>query len=55
VVVLDPKTYRDKATFEKPHQYATGVVWLWVNGKVAIERGESTAALAGKVVRHKSK
>lgn len=55
VVALDPKTYRDKATFDKPHQYATGVIWLWVNGKMAIENGKNTAVLAGKVLRHKSK
>lgn len=55
VVVFEPKSYRDKATFDKPHEYATGVIWLLVNGKMAIARGESTAALAGKVLRHKSK
>lgn len=52
VVVFDPKTYRDKATFDKPHQYATGVVWLFVNGKTAIENGKDTATLSGKVLRH---
>jgi N-acyl-D-aspartate/D-glutamate deacylase len=54
VVVLDPKTYRDQATFEKPHQYATGVRYLFVNGKAAIEDGKYNGTLAGKVLRHKS-
>ncbi len=52
VVLLDPETYRDRATYDKPHAYATGVVYLWVNGKAAIEKGKSTGALAGRVLRH---
>ena len=55
VVVFDPKTYRDRATFDKPHQYATGVRYLFVNGKLAIDDGKFTNVLAGKVLRHKSK
>jgi N-acyl-D-aspartate/D-glutamate deacylase len=55
VVVLDPKTFRDRATFDKPHQYATGVRYLFVNGKLAIDDGKLTDVLAGKVLRHKSK
>lgn len=53
VVVLDPKTFRDLATFEKPHQYSTGVRFLFVNGKPAVENGNFTGALAGQAVRHK--
>jgi len=54
VVVFDPKTYRDTATFEKPHQYATGVKYLFVNGKAAIDNGEyKEAVLAGKPLRKK--
>lgn len=54
VVVFDPKTFRDTATFAKPHQYATGVRYLFVNGKLAIDNGKFTGVLAGKVLRHKS-
>jgi N-acyl-D-aspartate/D-glutamate deacylase len=54
VVLLDPETYRDRATYDKPHTYATGVVYLWVNGKLAVEKGKATKALAGRVLRHKS-
>ncbi len=54
VVVLDPKTYRDRATFDKPHQYATGVRYLFVGGKTVIEEGKYAGALAGKVLRHRS-
>jgi N-acyl-D-aspartate/D-glutamate deacylase len=54
LVVFDPQTFRDQATFEKPHQYATGVKYLFVNGKLAIEDGKFTGTLAGKVLRHVS-
>jgi N-acyl-D-aspartate/D-glutamate deacylase len=52
VVVFDPKTFRDQATFEKPHQYATGVRYLFVNGKLVIDDGKFQNVLAGKVLRH---
>jgi N-acyl-D-aspartate/D-glutamate deacylase len=53
VVVFDPKTFRDTATFDKPHQYATGVRYLFVNGRLAIDDGKFTGELAGKVLRQK--
>src|SRR5262249_15212206 len=55
VVVFDPKTFRDKATFEKPHQYAEGVRYLFVNGKVVIDDGKYLDVLAGKALRHPEK
>jgi len=55
IVVLDPKTFRDKATFDDPHQYATGVRYLFVNGQLAIDDGKRTEALTGKALRHQSK
>jgi N-acyl-D-aspartate/D-glutamate deacylase len=54
VVVFDPKTFRDTATFDNPHQYASGVVYLFVNGTVAIEKGKVTGKLAGRARRHHS-
>jgi N-acyl-D-amino-acid deacylase len=54
VVVLDPKAYRDAATFERPHQYAPGVRYLFVNGAAAIDGGKYTGKLAGRVLRHQS-
>jgi len=53
VVVFDPQTYRDQATFDKPHRYATGVRYVFVNGKLAIKEGKSTGILAGKVLKHR--
>jgi N-acyl-D-amino-acid deacylase len=55
VVVFDPKTFRDRATFAKPHQYATGVRYLFVNGVPAVDKGKFTGALAGKALRHEDK
>ncbi len=51
VVVFDPATIQDHATFEKPHQYSTGVRDVFVNGKQVLSNGEHTGALPGRVVR----
>ena len=53
LVVLDPQTFIDKATYDKPHQYATGVKYLFVNGVLAIDNEKFEGKLAGKVLRHK--
>lgn len=53
VLVFDPKAYRDTATFDKPHQYAAGVKWVFVNGKAEVANGEHKPdVLAGKALRH---
>ncbi|HSJ10210.1 MAG TPA: amidohydrolase family protein [Longimicrobiales bacterium] len=51
VVVFDPRTIRDNATFEQPHQYATGVDHVFVNGVQVLRDGEHTGATPGRVVR----
>lgn len=51
VVVFDPATVQDHATFEKPQQFSTGVSEVVVNGQLALASGEPTAARPGKVVR----
>jgi N-acyl-D-amino-acid deacylase len=51
VVVFDPATIQDHATFAKPHQLATGVQHVLVNGKVALRDGEATGAPTGRFVR----
>lgn len=51
IVVFDPKTIIDHATFEKPHQYATGVHHVWVNGEQVLREGEHTGATPGRFVK----
>ena len=52
LVLLDPTAYIDTATYQKPHQYATGVRYLFVNGKLAIDDSQLTGALSGRGLRH---
>jgi N-acyl-D-amino-acid deacylase len=51
VVVFDPATIADRSTYEKPHQYATGVRHVFVNGTQVVRDGEHTGAKPGRVVR----
>jgi len=51
VVVFDPATIQDHATYERPHQLATGVDEVWVNGVRALRRGVATGAASGRAVR----
>jgi N-acyl-D-amino-acid deacylase len=51
VAVFDPGRIQDHATFDDPHQYATGVEHVAVNGTLALRDGEHTGALPGRVVR----
>ncbi|MBI2073468.1 MAG: D-aminoacylase [Gemmatimonadetes bacterium] len=51
VVVFDAAKIRDHATFEQPHQYATGVLHVFVNGEQVLKDGEHTGALPGRIVR----
>jgi N-acyl-D-amino-acid deacylase len=55
VVVFDPVDYRDRATFERTHEYATGVRYLLVNGKLTIDGGRFTGTCAGRALRHEVK
>ena len=51
VVVFDAASVRDRATFDVPHQYATGIDAVLVNGVLAVERGRFTNSRAGRVLR----
>jgi N-acyl-D-amino-acid deacylase len=51
IAIFHPDSIRDHATFEKPHQYATGMVHVFVNGVQVLKDGEHTGATPGRVVR----
>ena len=51
LAIFDPAKIQDHATFEKPHQYATGMVHVFVNGVQVLKDGEHTGAKPGRVVR----
>jgi N-acyl-D-amino-acid deacylase len=51
IVVFDPATITDKATFAEPNQLSEGMQFVLVNGVPVIEEGRMTKALPGKVVR----
>ncbi len=50
IVVFDPARVRDKATYDKSHQYAEDIPLVIVNGQVVFENGSMTAARPGKVL-----
>jgi len=51
IVIFDPAKIKDNATFEKPHQYAEGMIHVFVNGVQVLKDGEHTAAKPGKFVK----
>ncbi len=51
VVIFDPNKIKDHATFEKPHQYATGMRHVFVNGGHVLKDGEHTGAFSGRFVK----
>ena len=53
VVVFDPATITDKATFEEPNQLSVGMDYVLVNGVAVIAGGKATSALPGKVIRRR--
>ena len=53
LVVFDPKTFRDHATFQKPFEVSTGARWVFVNGKAAIDGGELKIPDAGSAAEEK--
>ena len=54
IVVFDPETFIDRATFDDPQQYASGVRWLFLAGEAAIADGQVAERLYGRPLRHPS-
>ena len=53
IVIFDADKVKDTATYGNPHQRSAGIEYVFVNGKLAVEHGELTGELAGKVLRRK--
>lgn len=51
LAIFDPQKITDNATFDEPHQYATGMVHVFVNGTQVLSKGEHTGHFPGRVVR----
>lgn len=51
LAIFDPTRVKDKATYENPHQYAEGMVHVFVNGKQVLRDGQHTGAMPGRAIR----
>jgi dihydroorotase/N-acyl-D-amino-acid deacylase len=51
LIIFDPNTVADRATFEQPHQLSVGIEHVWVNGKAVVTDGKHTGAKPGQLVR----
>jgi len=51
ITIFDPAKVIDKATFDSPNQYPVGIEYVLVNGKISVDKGQRTTALAGRVLR----
>jgi N-acyl-D-amino-acid deacylase len=54
ILIFNPASVSDPATFEEPHQLAQGIDWVIVNGEIVRERGEFTGIRAGRLLRHRA-
>ncbi len=52
IVIFDPRSIIDRATYMKPHQYPKGIEYVIVNGELVVEKGEHTGKLPGRVLKH---
>ncbi|HUQ33616.1 MAG TPA: D-aminoacylase [Pyrinomonadaceae bacterium] len=51
ITIFDPQTVRDRSTFEEPNQYPEGIPFVIINGRLSVDSGQRTQALAGRVLR----
>ena len=55
IVIFDPTTIQDKATYENGRQFPQGIEYVIVNGSITVDKGHHTGALNGKILRHQMK
>jgi N-acyl-D-amino-acid deacylase len=55
IVVFDPAVYRDRATFDRPQEYATGVRYVFLGGQAAIDGCRPSTILFGRALRYRSR
>ena len=53
MVIFNLDKLKDTATYTHPHQYAEGIEYVWVNGKMVVERGKRTHRRPGKALKKK--
>jgi N-acyl-D-amino-acid deacylase len=51
ITIFDPRSVRDRSTFEQPNQYPEGIPFVIINGQLSVDNGQRTKALAGQVLR----
>jgi len=51
IVIFNPETINDEATYEEPHRFSTGIEYVIVNGKIAVKKGRQQEVLEGKILR----
>jgi N-acyl-D-amino-acid deacylase len=51
IVIFDPNKVKDNATYDQPHQYASGIEFVWVNGQLVVREGQHTGVRSGKALR----
>jgi N-acyl-D-amino-acid deacylase len=51
IVIFDPASVQDQATYEKPHQYATGITDVFINGTQVLKNNEHTGAMPGRFLK----
>ena len=55
LVIFDPNSFRDEATFDNPHRYSRGVAHVIVNGQLAVWNGTPAGTLAGRALKREVK
>ncbi len=51
IVIFNPETVKDEATYEEPHRFSTGIDYVIVNGKITVEKEKQKEVLEGKILR----